>query len=207
MTSPLARKLTLTALAVASVAATLLALNGSAFGDQERRKAETVEVQRFDALYYHVAEDFPDLARKAVAVVRARALDSQQEPGEDPDLVYTHQRFETLETYAGTMDAEFTVFLTGGMIHPHDGDPYLLSDPENPQYEQGKEYFLVLAQHPILSSEFVAIGPSQGRYEITDGRLVALPGSLQFGIEGRLHGKTVAEAAKMLRDARSQRPR
>lgn len=172
--------------------------------DDEATSISDLPTREFHALYFHVADDFQDLAEDAVAIVRARALDSTQEPGEDPELVYTHQRFETLETYAGSVGDQFTVFLTGGVVAPDGREPYLLTDRENPQYEQGKDYFLVLAEHPSVPDELVAIGPSQGRYEIVEQKLQAIEGARNFAIEGRLHGLTVARAAQALRDARGR---
>ncbi|MGI8775318.1 MAG: hypothetical protein ACR2KQ_09975 [Actinomycetota bacterium] len=194
------------AVAVVATAATALSKSDGSTSDREQQRRATSDqslpVRNFHGLYYHTAENIRGLANSAVAVVHAEATASNQEPGEDPDLVYTHQEFRTIEVFRGEVGPEFTVFLTGGVVEEGPNGPYLLEDAENPQYERGSNYFLVLAQHPSIPHEYVAIGPSQGRYEIVNERLQALPAAKKFAIESRFDRITIRQAVDLLKDSR-----
>lgn len=162
-----------------------------------------VQVAHLDLATY--ASDLRALATKGVAAVRAVAETKSQETyPNDPDLVDTRQEFRTVETYWGTPDATFTVVFTGGIVNDPDGQ-YLLEVEGFPQFEQGKEYLLVLAPRSTDTAFFV-FGGSQGRYQIVDGRLQAVAASADQDVERQLGGRGLDEAIALLKQLRSQRP-
>ena len=103
---------------------------------QEATAPTDLPVQRFSGQYVNFAGSLQQLASKPVASVRARATTSSYLPGEDPDLAYTLQKFETIESYWGDPGEAFTVFFTGGPAVCPDG-PVLLGGSREPAVRGG----------------------------------------------------------------------
>lgn len=146
------------------------------------------------------ARSLAELVRVSNGVVRAKAGGSiQTTDPQDARLVYTHQRFEVLRVYRGSIGPgeQITAFFTGGRVD-EGASPYMLQLEGQPQFDRGAEYLLFLLG-PRGDGEYFVVGGSQGRYQVVDERLLAVRGTAEAGsVQASLDGLTVAEAMRAL---------
>ncbi|UJA19800.1 hypothetical protein HJD18_05980 [Thermoleophilia bacterium SCSIO 60948] len=103
-----------------------------------------------------------DLARRDEVVVTARATRAEQVAGGPDGAAYTRQTFVRGETLAGQVERRFIVRFFGGPVRTPDA--VIPADPEDPQFESGTSYLLVLDRR--AGGEWSIVGPAAGRYEV-----------------------------------------
>lgn len=146
------------------VGAALLTSCGS---DTEPTAAE-MPVVAAEADYLEPAS-IEDLARRGTLVVRAVAGETEATTaGLSPDkpLPVTVNDMRVTKVIYGDAPPELRVAISGGQVTGHDGKPYLLEFPVEPQFRQGEEYLLVLHARPLDPSTYLVVGPAQGRYRV-----------------------------------------
>ena len=168
-------------------------------------RAQHLPVRIADAELTTSAVNLLDLVTNASAAVLATANTSTQDANAvDPSLVMTHQTFTVNASLWGSLGTgdSFQVAFTGGVVDLPDQDPYLLELDGQPQFNEGSQYLLLLTD-TTPSGEYFVFGGSQGRYELVDGLLQAVPGAAEDGsIELQLDGLSLSAVEDLLQSLR-----
>jgi hypothetical protein len=145
------------------------------------------------------AASVEELAAWSQLAVLGTARTARQEPNQvDPTIVSTVQSFTVDQLVWGTAPRDTVeVRFTGGVVRDEVPDPYLLQLEGQPQFDAGHQYFLVLLG-PSPDGTYMVLGGPQGRYEVTDGRLVAVPGTYADPVVASLNGTEFEAAAQEL---------
>lgn len=183
--------LTGAAIVVALVAGTITMIAGAA---SRQASAGT----KASAMFVRAA-DFRALVQDSAFVARARVQsvttgpDIRIEDPDDPLLVPTEVvTFEAIETLDGEPPAVFSILRTGSAKFEIENEP---------PYAEGRVYVMAVRGPEGAEGWYVPTGGPDGRYAVqTDGKLRGVADS---GVSKQVHGRSLGELKRMIRDARN----
>ncbi|MDR1078197.1 MAG: hypothetical protein LBL55_06000 [Propionibacteriaceae bacterium] len=170
---------------------------GTGSSDQSAATALPVRIARADLASGGTSVE--ELATQSQLAVLGTARTARQEPNKvDPAIVSTVQSFTVDKIVWGTITRDaIEVRFTGGVVRDDVAGSYLLQLEGQPQFDDGHQYFLVLLG-PSPDGTYMVFGGPQGRYEVTDGRLVAVEGTADDLVIASLDGAKFDAVAQEL---------
>lgn len=138
-----------------------------------------------------------ELARRDEVIVTARATRSEQVRGDGLRSGFTRQMFVRGEALAGRIGRSFVVRYFGGQVRT--ADAVIPPDPEDPEFERGKSYLLVL--EPAARGDWGIVGPAAGRYEVGRSGLIPVGSGPAQAALGGLSPQQAAARISRVADA------
>lgn len=198
--------------AIAGVVAILTACSGSPVPSDT--PAETAEAAAALPIVegsadYEGVSSTEELVARGATMVRARAVSARESefsytgPADPNRIPATMTSFELIETVWGNAERNFEVTVTGGVME-RQGKRYVLEMSEEPAFEIGATYLLILEPRNNHPGQHFTVGPAAGRYKIKAGRLASVEDDAKTrgGHEGGDHdfGPVVREIVSLSPD-------